>query len=84
MHDGLGIATTIYVAVALGVFGTLTVDEVIDSGGTALAVAAEPVCPQTRGFATASLGERGKGEGVAASGKPEECDAHVSGGEGQG
>ena len=33
----------IYVAVALGVFGTLTVDEVIDSGGTALAVAAEPV-----------------------------------------
>ena len=33
---------TIYVAVALGVFGTLTVDEVIASGGTALAVAAEP------------------------------------------
>ena len=33
----------IYVAVALGVFGTLTVQEVIDSGGTALAVAAEPV-----------------------------------------
>jgi amino acid transporter len=32
----------IYVAVALGVFGTLTVDEVISSGGTALAVAAEP------------------------------------------
>jgi amino acid transporter len=32
----------IYVAVALGVFGTLTVDEVIESGGTALAVAAEP------------------------------------------
>ena len=28
---------------SLGVFGTLTVDEVIDSGGTALAVAAEPV-----------------------------------------
>jgi amino acid transporter len=39
----LGIATTVYVAVALGVFGTLTVDEVIASGGTALAVAAEPV-----------------------------------------
>jgi amino acid transporter len=35
-------ATAIYVAVALGVFGTLTVDEVIASGGTALAVAAEP------------------------------------------
>ena len=30
-------------AVALGVFGTLTVDEVIASGRTALAVAAEPV-----------------------------------------
>jgi amino acid transporter len=39
----LGIATVIYVAVALGVFGTLTVDEVVSSGGTALAVAAEPV-----------------------------------------
>jgi uncharacterized protein YqgC (DUF456 family) len=37
------IATTIYVAVALGVYGTLTVDKVISSGGTALAVAAEPV-----------------------------------------
>jgi amino acid transporter len=33
----------VYVAVALGVFGTLSVQEVIDSGGTALAVAAEPV-----------------------------------------
>jgi amino acid transporter len=42
VYLALGIATTIYVAVALGVFGTLTVDEVIDSGGTALAVAAEP------------------------------------------
>ena len=42
----LGVATTIYVAVALGVFGVLTVDEVIASGGTALAVAAEPVLGQ--------------------------------------
>jgi len=42
MFLALGIATVIYVAVALGVFGTLTVQEVIDSGGTALAVAAEP------------------------------------------
>jgi len=39
----LAIATVIYVAVALGVFGTLTVDEVISSGGTALAEAAKPV-----------------------------------------
>jgi amino acid transporter len=46
VYLALGIATVIYVAVALGVFGTLTVDEVIDSGGTALAVAAEPVLGQ--------------------------------------
>lgn len=42
MYLALGIATAIYVAVSLGVFGTLTVQQVIDSGGTALAVAAEP------------------------------------------
>ncbi|HEY2522294.1 MAG TPA: APC family permease [Streptosporangiaceae bacterium] len=42
MYLALGIATVIYVAIALGVFGTLTVDKVISSGGTALAVAAEP------------------------------------------
>jgi amino acid transporter len=46
VYLALGIATVIYGAVALGVFGTLTVDEVIDSGGTALAVAAEPVLGQ--------------------------------------
>jgi amino acid transporter len=43
IYLALAIATTIYVAVSIGVFGTLTVDEVIRSGGTALAVAAEPV-----------------------------------------
>ena len=42
MYLALAIATLTYVAVALGVFGTLTVDEVIASGGTAIAVAAEP------------------------------------------
>src|SRR5690349_21979961 len=42
MYIALGIATVIYVAIALGVFGTLTVEKVIASGGTALAVAAEP------------------------------------------
>jgi len=42
MFLALGIATVIYVAVSLGVFGTLTVENVIASGGTALAVAAEP------------------------------------------
>jgi amino acid transporter len=43
VYLALAIATVVYVAVAIGVFGTLTVHEVIDSGGTALAVAAEPV-----------------------------------------
>ena len=46
MYLALGIATVIYVSVSLGVFGTLTVDKVIDSGGTALAVAAQPVLGQ--------------------------------------
>ena len=43
MAIAIGLATIIYVAVALGVFGTLTVDEVVDSGATAIAVAAQPV-----------------------------------------
>jgi amino acid transporter len=43
MYLALGIAAVVYVAVSLGVFGTLTVEEVIASGGTAIAVAAEPV-----------------------------------------
>ena len=42
MFLALGIATVIYVAISLGVFGTLSVDKVISSGGTAIAVAAEP------------------------------------------
>ena len=42
MYLALGIATIIYIAIALGVFGTLPVDKVVSSGGTALAVAAEP------------------------------------------
>ena len=42
MYLALGIATLTYVAVSLGVFGTLTVKEVIESGGTAIAVAAQP------------------------------------------
>jgi amino acid transporter len=43
MALAIGIATVIYVAVALGVFGTLTVAEVIEAGPTAIAVAAQPV-----------------------------------------
>ncbi|MFD7782016.1 APC family permease [Streptomyces nojiriensis] len=46
MYLGLGIATVIYIAIALGVFGTLTFEEVVSSGGTALAVAAEPTLGQ--------------------------------------
>jgi amino acid transporter len=42
MTLALSIATVIYVAIALGVFGTLPVQDVIASGGTALAVAAQP------------------------------------------
>ena len=42
MYLALGIATVIYIAISLGVFGTLTVEKVISSGGTAIAVAAEP------------------------------------------
>jgi amino acid transporter len=43
MFLAIGIATVIYVAIALGVFGTLPVDQVIAAGATALAVAAQPV-----------------------------------------
>src|SRR4029450_1149327 len=39
----LRIAPAVYVATALGVFGTLTVEKVISSGATAIAVAAQPV-----------------------------------------
>jgi amino acid transporter len=42
MFVALGIATTIYLAIAVGVFGTLPVSEVISSGATAIAVAAQP------------------------------------------
>jgi amino acid transporter len=42
MYLAIGIAMVIYVAIALGVFGTLTVEKVIASGATALAVAAQP------------------------------------------
>ncbi len=43
MYLALGIASVVYVAVSLGVFGTLTVEQVIASGGTAIAVAAAPI-----------------------------------------
>jgi amino acid transporter len=43
VYIALAIATTVYVAVALGVFGTLTAEEVVAYGTTALAEAARPV-----------------------------------------
>jgi amino acid transporter len=46
VYLALAIATVVYLGVSIGVFGTLTVQEVIDSGGTALAVAAEPTLGQ--------------------------------------
>lgn len=42
MYLALAIATGIYVAVSLGVFGTLTAEQVVASGTTALAEAAKP------------------------------------------
>jgi len=46
----LAVTTALYVLVAIGVFGTLTVPEVIANGDTALAVAAKPSLGQA-GFA---------------------------------
>lgn len=43
MTIAIGLATLVYVAVSLGVFGTLTVAEVIEAGPTAIAVAAQPI-----------------------------------------
>ena len=48
MYLALGIATTVYVGVSLGVFGTLTADEVVAYGPTALAGAAKPTLGQNR------------------------------------
>jgi amino acid transporter len=50
MYLALGITTVLYVLISLGVFGTLTVDEVVANGETALAEAAKPALGQA-GFA---------------------------------
>jgi amino acid transporter len=54
MFLAIVIATTVYVAIALAVFGTLTLDEVIDAGDNALAVAAFPIFGQI-GYTIVSL-----------------------------
>lgn len=43
MYLSLVLTTALYVAIAIGVFGMLTLDEVIASGNTAIAAAAEPI-----------------------------------------
>ena len=43
MYISIGFVLLLYVALAIGVFGTLTVDEVIANADTALAVAALPI-----------------------------------------
>ncbi len=43
MYIALGFTMLLYVALSIGVFGTLTVDEVIANADTALAVAAYPI-----------------------------------------
>jgi amino acid transporter len=54
MYAALTITALVYVAVSLGVFGALTVDEVIEHGDTALAEAARPVLGDA-GFAIMAL-----------------------------
>ena len=46
MYSALALTTVLYVAVAVCVFGTLPVDEVVAAGPRALAVAAEPTLGQ--------------------------------------
>jgi amino acid transporter len=43
MYLSLGITTVLYVAIAVGVYGMLPLDEVIAAGDTAIAAAAEPI-----------------------------------------
>jgi amino acid transporter len=54
VYAALAITTILYVSVALSVFGTLTVDEVIAAGPLALAQAAEPALGQA-GYAMMTL-----------------------------
>lgn len=54
MMIALGLTTTLYVLLSFGVFGTLTVEQVIENGDTALAMAAVPVLGQM-GFVMMSI-----------------------------
>jgi len=52
----LGLTTATYVLIAIGVFGTLTVDQAIGYGETAIAEAARPVQP-VHGQRSAAAGD---------------------------
>lgn len=54
MYLALGVTTLLYVAIALGVFGTLTVDQVIEFGPTAIAEAVRPTLGDA-GFAAMAV-----------------------------
>ena len=43
MAIAIGLATAVYVSVSLGVFGTMSVPDIIAAGPTAIAVAAQPI-----------------------------------------
>jgi amino acid transporter len=47
MFLALGVTSTLYVLISLGVFGTLTVDQVVGYGETAIAEAARPALGET-------------------------------------
>ncbi len=46
IYFALSIAATVYVAISIGVFGTLTADQVVEYGATAIAEAAKPTLGQ--------------------------------------
>ena len=54
MYLALGVTTVLYVAIALGVFGTLTVDQVVKYGPTAIAEAVRPTLGDA-GFAAMAV-----------------------------
>jgi amino acid transporter len=54
MYVALGITTVLYIAISIGVFGSLTVDQVVRYGPTAVAEAARPALGQA-GFTIMSI-----------------------------
>ena len=54
MYIALGVTTVLYIAISLGVFGSLTVEQVVKYGPTAVAEAARPALGQA-GFTIMSI-----------------------------